>query len=332
MKAIGNVGRVLALAALVPLLGADAVPSTPLLVTTRSAMIYVAGASRQGAAVAGARTGNYRLLETTADGSVLVSYDDDTFAAVEAILPSLEVRVVKRLPRSMATYIAPSTDGFLAYDASLGALRRYDAHGSLVGAPAAGGGGATEALGVGDTIVGTGNGRLSIWDRGGRLRRQVLVDAFSPVALPNDRFAVAVPRDSEVRVYTTALDVVATLRLPVGRAPRLLAAGPDGSLAVLIGAPSCIRSDAEVDVYDDVTAAQPRVRIRENLTSAVALTLTGDALYVANAGYYTGRVPFAATASCRDEGTIAVFGRDGTSRGVLTNVGSPTGVMPLPRR
>jgi hypothetical protein len=50
----------------------------------------------------------------------------------------------------------------------------------------------------------------------------------------------------------------------------------------------------------------------------VGLAISADAVYVANIG-------------CRGDGdgSIAIFGRDGTPRGLLTNVGSPTGVLPL---
>ena len=57
-----------------PALAADTT-STPLLVATRNILVYVDGDRRQTAS-AGADAGNYHLLGTLADGSVLVSYND----------------------------------------------------------------------------------------------------------------------------------------------------------------------------------------------------------------------------------------------------------------
>ena len=177
--------------------------------------------------------------------------------------------------------------------------------------------GARDAVGVGDVLVVVGNGRLAVWDGSGRLRHEAIVDAGALALMPNARFAVTDVRNREVRTYDTALSLLGTLRLSA-RTLRGVAAGPDGSLAVLTGTPSCTLNDAEVDVYDGPTSAEPRARIRQNVATAVALAVGTDAIYVANAG-------------CREgEGSIAVFARDGTPRAVITNVGTPTGVLPFP--
>jgi hypothetical protein len=291
---------------------ADFTPQ-PLLAATRFILVYVDGDKRQSAS-AGAGTGNYRLLGTLADGSVLVSYNDGGALAVEAISPSLGSRTIKAFYNT--AFIAPSSDGFLAYDGATQLLRRYDLQGSIVGSPVAPLG-ARDALGVGESLVVLGSGRLAAWDRGGRLRHEIILDGGALALMPNDRFAVTELRNGEVRTYTSTFDLVGTLR-PPARTLRALAAGPDGSLAVLTGTPSCVTNDAEVDVYDSPTADQPRARIRQNIGTAVGLAISADAVYVANLG-------------CRGDGdgSIAVFGRDGTARGVINNVGSPTGVIPL---
>jgi hypothetical protein len=293
-------------------LAADTVPQ-PLLASTRYILVYVDGDKRQSAS-AGAGTGNYRLLGTLADGSVLVSYNDGGALAVEAISPSLGSRTIKTF-RGVA-FIAPSNDGFIAYDGLTQLLRRYDLQGSVVGSPVAPLG-ARDALGVGESLVVLGSGRLAVWDRGGRLRHEIIIDGGVLAAVPGDRFAVTDVRNGEVRIYTASLDLVGTLR-PQARTLRALAAGPDGSIAVLTGTPSCVTNDAEVDVYDTPTSDQPRARIRQNIGTAVGVALSAEAVYVANLG-------------CRGDGdgSIAVFGRDGTPHGVLTNVGSPTGVLPI---
>lgn len=300
--------------ALLLLLGAVA-SSTPLLVTTRYLMVYVDGNTRQGAS-AGPSTGNYHLVGTMPDGSVLVSYDDAGATNVELISPALGSRMVKSFPRLVGAFISPSVDGFVEYDGGLQLLRRYDLQGAAIGSPVATSG-AKDALGIGEFVVVTGNGRLSEWDRGGRLRHEVILDGTSLVALGSDRFAVIDIADREVRVYDTNLDLKARMRFPV-RPPHALAAGPDGSLAILAGTPSCVGSDAEVDVYDDPTASSPRARIQQNVATAIGLAVGKDQVYIVNA-------------PCnRDgDGSIAVFGRDGSAGPVLGNVGSPTGVLPL---
>jgi hypothetical protein len=300
--------------ALVLLLGAVA-SSTPLLVTTRYLMVYVNGNARQGAS-AGASTGNYRLVGTMADGSVLVSYDDAGATNVELISPALGSRMVKSFPRLVGAFISPSVDGFVEYDGGLQLLRRYDLQGAAIGSPVASAG-AKDALGIGQFVVVSGNGRLSEWDTGGRLRHEVILDGTSLVALGADRFAVIDLPDREVRVYDTNLDLKARMRFPV-RPPRMLAAGRDGSLAILAGTPSCVGSDVEVDVYDDPTASSPRARIQQNVATAIAVAIDKDQVYVANA-----------TCNRDGDGSIAVFGRDGSPGPVLGNVGSPTGVLPL---
>ncbi|HWT06710.1 MAG TPA: hypothetical protein VN224_13195, partial [Xanthomonadales bacterium] len=295
-----------------PAFAADTTPQ-PLLVTTRYILVYVDGDKRQSAS-AGAGTGNYRLLGTLPDGSALVSYNDAGALAVEAISPSLASRTIKTFRNT--SFIAPSNDGFLAFESASQLMRRYDLQGSIVGSPIAPLG-ARDALGIGDALVVLGAGRLAVWDRGGRLRREILVDGGVLALMPNDRFAVTDVRNGEVRTYTTALDLVGTLR-PQARTLRALAAGSDGSLAVLTGTPSCVTNDAEVDVYDGPTSEQPRARIRQNIGTAVGVAISADAVYVANIG-------------CRGDGdgSIAVFGRDGTPHAVITNVGSPTGVLPF---
>ena len=87
---------------------------------------------------------------------------------------------------------------------------------------------------------------------------------------------------------------------------------------MLTGTPSCVSNDSEVDVYDSATSDTPRARIRRDVGTAVAVAIDANGVYVANNG-------------CRGDGdgSVAVFGRDGTPRGVITNVGSPTGVLPF---
>jgi hypothetical protein len=309
-----NVRR-FALLAFVALLGIGA-PATPLLVTTRDVLLYVDGDRRQ-AASAGARTGNYRLLSTLPDGSVLVSYDDGSFTNVESISPALEPRTVKSLPRAMASFVAPADDGFIVYDGSAQLLRRYDARGSLNGSPAGVLGGKS-ALGIGADTVVLGYAALSVYDRRGSLRHQANIDGGALAALPGGRFAVTDLANREVRIYTTALDRIAALRFGLNRPLGALAAAPDGALAVITGTPSCSIADVEVDVFTDVTAAQPSARIRTGVDAAVGLAITSDAVYVVNTG-------------CRGQnGSITVFGRDGTPQAVIGNVGSPTGVLPFP--
>jgi hypothetical protein len=295
-----------------PALAAPGTP--PLLVANRNVLVYVNGERRQTAS-AGADAGNYRLLATLADGSILVSYYDAGMLDVETISPSLSTHTLKTFPRGTA-FVAPSTGGFIAYDGMMQLLRRYDMRGALVGPPVSPSG-ALDALGIGDALVVLRGGRISVWDGGGRLRHEIIVDGGAIAPLPNDRFAVTDVRNNEVRTYTPALDLVGTLRLP-GRTPRALATGPDGAIAVLTGTPSCTSNDTEVDVFDSATSEQPRARIRQNIGTAVGLAIDANAVYVANRG-------------CRVEGdgSIAVFGRDGTPRAVITNVGTPTAVLPL---
>jgi hypothetical protein len=310
------VRRILAILALVPALLALSAPATPLLVATRDALVYVDGDRRQ-AASAGARTDTYRLLGTMADGSALVSYYDGSFTDVEAITPELHSRTIKTLPRMMASFVAPADDGFIVYDSGAQLLRRYDTHGSIVGSPAAVTG-VRAALGIGESVVVLGAGQLAVFDRRGSLRRLANIDGTALAALPGGRFAATNVRDGEIRVYTTALDLVTTLRFAPNRPLRALAAAPDGALAVITGTPSCGLSDVEIDVFQDLTAAQPSARIRTAVDAAVALAFSNEAVYVANTG-------------CRGEnGSIAVFGRDGTPQAVIRNVGSPTGVLPFP--
>jgi hypothetical protein len=40
---------------------------------------------------------------------------------------------------------------------------------------------------------------------------------------------------------------------------------------------------------------------------------------------------YVANSPCRspDDGSVATFGRDGKPRGVITNIGNPTGVLPF---
>jgi len=288
---------------------------TPLLVTTRDVVVFVDGNKRQ-AASAGASTTNYRLLSTMADGSVLVGYEDAGFVAVESISPELASRTLKRLPRVMASFVGPADDGFIVYDGAAQLLRRYDTHGSVVGSPAAVSG-PRAALGIGEATIVLGSGQLAVFDRRGSLRRQIVLDGGALAALPGGRFAVTDVRNHEVRIYTTALDLVTTLRVGI-RPLRALAAAPDGALAVITGTPSCSIADVEVDVFADVSSTQPSARIRTNVDAAVGLAVSADSVYVVNTG-------------CREQnGSIAVFARDGSPQPAIVNVGSPTGVLPFP--
>ena len=171
----------------------------PLLVATPQVLVYVDGNARK-VAGAGTLARGFRILGAVADGSVVVSYYDANAATVEAIGRDLSPRAVKKFGVFPVAFIAPSNDGFLAYDGGL--LRRYDLHGSLVGQPIAPVG-ARDALGFADAIVVIASGRLGIYDRSGRLRHEMIIAADRLVALPGDRFAVTDTRNSEVRVYTT---------------------------------------------------------------------------------------------------------------------------------
>ncbi|HEY6234542.1 MAG TPA: hypothetical protein VIW69_05455 [Candidatus Elarobacter sp.] len=293
---------------------ATAVPSTePLLVATPQVLVYVDGNARK-VAGAGALSHGFRLLGTMPDGGVLVSYYDANAATVEEIAPNLSPRNVKKFGVFPVSFIDPSNDGFLAYENGL--LRRYDVHGSLIGTPIAPQG-AKDALGVGDAIVVIGAGHLSIYDRSGRIRHDTIVEADQLVALPGDRFAVTDTRYSEVRVYTTALELKSTLRFP-NRALLALAAGPDGALAVANGRPGCNNPDVEVDVFDDINA-QPTTRLRTDVGTPVALAVGAGGIYVANTPCRLGETV----------GSISAFARDGTPRGIITNVGRPTGMLPF---
>ncbi len=290
-----------------------AAPATePLLVATPQVLVYVDGDARK-VAGAGALARGFRILGTMPDGGVLVSYYDANAATVEEIAPNLSPRNVKRFGVFPVSFIAPANDGFLAYENGL--LRRYDLHGSVVGAPIAPTG-AKDALGIGDAIVVIGAGHLLIYDRNGRVQHDMIVEADRLVALPGGRFAVTDTRNSEVRVYTTALELKSTLRFP-NRALLALAVGPDGALAVANGRAACNNPDVEVDVFDDINA-QPTTRLRTNVGTPVAMAVGAGGIYVANSPCRFG-----------DDGSISAFARDGTPSGIITKVGSPTGVLPF---
>jgi hypothetical protein len=303
------------LAVLLPLLAA--VPAQPpsLLIATPTFLMYAEGDRRQ-PALGGPHAAGYRVLSALSDGSALVGFDDDLSATVETVTPALESRKVKTFPRGTSFF--PGNDGFLAFDGASQLLRRYDARGTLVGAPVLPSG-TTAALGVGDSMVVLGGGRLQVYDRGGRMRHVIAMEGNSLVPLPHDRFAVNDVRDGEVREYTTDLEQTATLRY-VGLPARALASALDGTLAILAGTPSCVTSNAEVDVFTDLRA-QPVARIHEGITSPVALAVGPDFVYIANR-----------SCSPNEDGSISVFARDGTSHGTMRNVGTPTSLLPFTRR
>jgi hypothetical protein len=302
----------LAAAVLLATLGATSPPPPSLLIATPTFLMYAEGDHRQ-PAVAGGRAAGYHVLSTLADGSALVGYDDDLFSAVESVTPALEARRVKTFPRG--TTFFPGNDGFLAYDGASQLLRRYDARGTLIGSPVLPSG-ITSALGVGDSIVVLGAGRLQVYDRGGRMRRVAAIEGNALAALPDSRFAVNDVRDGEVRAYTTELEQTATLRY-VGLPARTIASAPDGALAVLAGTPSCVTSDAEVDVFTDLHA-QPVARIHTGITAPLALAVGPGYVYIANG-------------SCQrdQDGSISIFTREGTSAGTMQNIGTPTSILPF---
>ena len=287
-------------------------PTPSLLVATPTFLVYAEGERRNAAVASGGSTG-YRILGAIADGSVLVGYDDGLFGAVETVAPNLQSRKVKTFPRGTALF--RGEEGFLAYEPSSQLLRRYDARGALVGAPAPALG-VREALGIGDAMVTLGSGRLRVWDRNGRVQRDVLLDGNSLVPLPEGRFAVNDTRDGEVRAYTTALEQTATLRY-VGLPARALASAPDGTLAVLAGTPGCTLPVAEIDVFTDLHA-QPVARIHENVTSTTAIAIGADFVYAVNAPCRSG-----------EDGSIAVFSRTGDQRGIMRSLGTPTSLLPF---
>ena len=289
--------------------------SEPLLVATASVLVHADGNARK-LAGAGALARGFRLLSVMADGSVLVSYYDAGAATIEAVDPNLSTRAVKKFGVFPVGLVAPANDGFLVSESGL--LRRYDARGSLVGTPIAPPG-VRDALGFADANVVIGSGRLAIYDRGGRVRHEMNIDADRLIALPGDRFAVTDVRNSEVRVYTTALELKSTLRFP-NRAILALAAGADGTLAIANGRPACNLPDVEVDVFGDINA-QPTVRLHTDIGTPVAMAIGAGGIYVANAPCRSG-----------DDGYIAAFARDGTPRDAIRNVGVPTGILPFAKR
>jgi hypothetical protein len=307
------VHRILAFVFALPLIAA-ASPTPSLLIATPTFLMYAEGDQRL-PALGGPHAAGYHVLSTLSDGSALVGFDDDLSATVETVTPALESRRVKTFPRGTAFF--PGNDGFLAYDGASQLLRRYDTRGSIVGAPVLPSG-VNAALGVGDSIVVLGGGRLQVYDRGGRMRRVMTMEGNALVPLPHDRFAVNDVRDGEVREYTTEFDQTATLRY-VGLPARAIASAPDGTLAVLAGTPSCVTSNAEIDVFTDLHA-QPVARIHEGISVPVALAVGPDFVYIANA-------------SCRrdDDGSISIFARDGTPHGTMRNVGTPTTILPFTR-
>jgi hypothetical protein len=282
----------------------------PLLVATQQRLLYLDGNALK-VAGAGALARGFRILGTMPDGRVMVSYYDNNAATVESIGPDLSPRAVKKFGVFPIAFIAPSSDGFITYDGSL--LFRYDARGSLMGRPIAPVG-ARDAVGFGDATVVIGSNRLGIYDRNGRIQKDMVIEADRLIAMPDNRFAVTDTRNSEVRVYTTSLELKSTLRFP-NRQLIAVAAGADGALAVANGRPSCTLPDVEVDVFTDVNA-QPTTRLRSDVGTPVAMAIGADGIYVANA-------------PCRslDDGYIAAFARDGTSRGTVAGIGTPTGVL-----
>ena len=293
-------------------LASDAPPPPSLLAATPTFLVYAEGDHRNAAVAGGGSTG-YRILGTTADGTALISYDDGAFGAVETLSPALQSRKIKTFVRG--TSIFRGNDGFLALESGSQLLRRYDARGSLVGSPIAAVG-VNEALGVGDAVVTLGGGRLRVWDRNGRLQRDVLMSGNSLSPLPDDRFAVNDLSDSEVRAYTITLEQMAALRY-VGLPARAIATAPDGTLAVLAGNPGCTLPNAEIDVFTDLHA-QPAARIHDNVTSTTALAVGRDYVYAVNAPCRNG-----------DEGSVAVFTRAGAQYGIMRSLGTPTTLLPF---
>jgi hypothetical protein len=307
-----RVAGALALLLAIPL----AASASPVVLTTRNVVMFIDG-NKQQTASAGPGVDQYRVLSGVSDGTVLVSFDDNGTTDVEAISTSMQSRTVKRFPRVAESFVSPSNDGFIAYDPGSQLLRRYDLQGNGIGSPIAATG-AREALGLGDVVVVAGSGRLSVWDSGGHIRQEVLLQGSSLVPLGTNRFAVIDAQDRQVRVYDTNLNRTATISYGV-RPPRALAVGPDGSLAILSGTPGCVGSDAQVDLYDDPTAAQPRTTIRQNIGTATTLAVTADQIFVGNA-------------ACRGEtsGSLSVFGHDGSGQGGLSNFATPTGIVAFP--
>jgi hypothetical protein len=295
---------------------AQSAPTPPpaLLIATPTFLVYAEGDRRQ-PAVAGPSAGNYRVAGLAPDGSAVVSFDDGGLTSVETISPALTTRTIKTFARGTAIFRAD--DGFLALESTSQLVRRYDARGSLVGAPVVALG-ISEALGVADTIVTLGGGRLRVFERSGRERREINLDGNALTPLPNGTFAVNDARDGEVRAYTTNLDQTATLRY-VGLPVRALASAPDGTLAVLAGTPACVTSNAEIDVFTDLHA-QPAARIHGGVTSTAAIAVSSDAVYALNAPCRTD-----------EESTVNVYARDGTGRGTLRNIGIPNGIQPFRR-
>jgi len=292
---------------------AEAKPVPSVLVSTPSFLIYAEG-DRRRPAVGGSLAGGYRIIGTTPDGSALVTYDDGFAQIVATVSPSLRPRTLKLFSRG--TLVFRAVDGFLAVEPISQLLRRYDANGNVVGTPFLPLG-IAEALGVGDSVVVlTTDNRLRVYDRGGRVRKEQTMRANSLVPLPDGRFAVNDLTDNEVRAYTSDLEQTATLRY-VGLPARMLASAPDGTLIVLAGTPSCVTSNAEIDVFTDLHA-QPAARIHEGITLPTALAVSADFVYVANAPCRSG-----------EDGSVTAIARADKTSTVLRQVGTPNAVVPF---
>ncbi len=296
-----------------PAAAATPTPTPSVLVATPSFLMYAEGDARH-PAVGGSLARGYRILGTIADGSALVSFDDGFSTIVETVTPALRTRTVKSFTRGTTTF--RGNDGFLTVEPNSQLLRRYDANGNVVGTPVLPLG-LEDALGVGDSVVVLGGGRLRVYDRAGRMHKEIIMNGNALVPLPDARFAVNDLTDSEVRAYTTDLEQTATLRY-VGLPARALASAPDGTLIVLAGTPSCVTSNAEIDVFTDLHA-QPAARYHQGIGMARAIAVSPDFVYVANASCHTG-----------EEGSISAISRADGSPSVMRQVGYPTGLIAFP--
>jgi hypothetical protein len=282
------------------------------LLIAEPAGFLVADGSNRYYATGGLSAARFTPLVTTADGYALVAYRDGAFMQIERIDDHLGTTTVARI--GPIALIGPANDGFVTYTDGL--ARRYDLAGHPNSTPASVIH-ARELLGVGDVTIAASETRFSAYRRNGHLLRGYWYDAASPVALGDDRIAVIDRTAGVVRVYSTALDELAQLRFP-GRRIRTIAAGPDGTLAVVHDGGIPCDPSAEIDLYRDPASGKPSSRSGFAGRFIGPIALDATTLYVT-----TG------TCGKTDDTQIGEIGRDGKTTGTLQNVGRPLAILPF---
>ena len=283
------------------------------LLIAEPAGFLVADGSNRYYATGGASAARFTPLLTTADGKALVAYRDGAFMQFELVDDRLESTTIARI--ATLDLIGRADDGFITY--AQGLVRRYDLSGHPSSTPASVLQ-AREMLGVGDVTFVASEQRFSAYGRNGRLQRGYYYDAASPVSLGGDRIAVIDRTAGIVRVYSTALDELAQLRF-TGRTIRAIAAGADGTLAVVLdsGGLRCDPS-AEIDLYRDPAGGLPSSRSGFAGRFIGPIALDATMLYVT-----TG------TCGSTDDTQIGEIDRDGKTVGAVQNVGRPLAILPF---